>query len=581
MLLPFNQVDSRSAQLLLAHPLEKRAKKAEEIIVASEALHAGNGLEHYVVVTTARVVLFRLKVVDGQGFVTVNVVWQVRFEKGARITSSLGNRGHNGSVLYVSRYYSKNKEAESAFLSTRNLNDGDIHPDNKEERSNFFPTDGEGKFPNPDTPKSFYPLGPTSAAFRLRSAWPFAPNEDDEVVRFPLEGDFKQRLQMAKIHNAICCVCGDLESVIYEGSQNGSEGTTSFGPLIFEHEHQDGEPVTAKADRRLLYPCLDRVKWLCNKTDAVLSLESIHSSSQNDPAWLTESRARAMHVSSPSPLFSDADLGSGEVLSSGLEPKLVVEGNQLEFDQEASLINSAEGSASTEARAQQTIEDESFSKEYQSGISVEESIGTFPLEEEPKGTGNVPLLSPIAVETSAANQTWDQATPGKLPMIDESSMPTSISYTRPPAPFSPPHSAERVPNEPNPGSVLDERLRRVEAMLECLVGGESSIANVSHGTRPHAMQRSHTTSQYDGDHLSMASSVNPPISTPPGHQPDAGRVEVEALMNEIAELKRQLAAKTDSAPEGAGPTKDESSGPKKEKKKKLGSRIKNALVIRP
>ena len=98
MLLPFSQVDSRSAQLLLAHPIDKNGKRREETVIASEALHVGNGLDHFVVVTTLRVVLFRLKVVDGQGFITVHLVWQVRFRNGDRVTSSLGNRGHNGSI---------------------------------------------------------------------------------------------------------------------------------------------------------------------------------------------------------------------------------------------------------------------------------------------------------------------------------------------------------------------------------------------------------------------------------------------------------------------------------------------------
>ena len=83
-LLPFNQVNSRSAQLLLAHPLAKKARKGDEVIVVSEALLMGNGLEQYVVVTTLRVVLFQVKVVDGQGFITVNLVWQLHFGKGRK-----------------------------------------------------------------------------------------------------------------------------------------------------------------------------------------------------------------------------------------------------------------------------------------------------------------------------------------------------------------------------------------------------------------------------------------------------------------------------------------------------------------
>merc|ERR1719296_201995 len=93
-------------------------------------------------------------------------------------------------------------------------------PDQNEQdrlSDSFF--EGEEKYSNPETPKSFYPLGATTAALRLRTAWPFAASDCDEVTRFAIEGEFKQRLQLSRIHNAICCISGDFDSLIYEGNR--------------------------------------------------------------------------------------------------------------------------------------------------------------------------------------------------------------------------------------------------------------------------------------------------------------------------------------------------------------------------
>ena len=136
-----------SAQLLLAHPLDKKARKGEEVIVASEALHMGNGLDHYVVVTTMRVVLFRLKVVDGQGFITVNLVWQLSFGKGTRISSSLGHRGHNGSILYICQKREDLDEAGDFNHSLRNTIP-EVTPsikNDQDRQSDYFCVEGEGK----------------------------------------------------------------------------------------------------------------------------------------------------------------------------------------------------------------------------------------------------------------------------------------------------------------------------------------------------------------------------------------------------------------------------------------------------
>ena len=94
---------------------------------------------------------------------------------------------------------------------------------------------------NTEAPKSFHPLGPTTSAFRRRAAWPFAATANDGATTHAVEGEFRQCSQLFRIHNAICCLSGDLNSIINEADSPDEEGITRFGPLIFERPQQSSE----------------------------------------------------------------------------------------------------------------------------------------------------------------------------------------------------------------------------------------------------------------------------------------------------------------------------------------------------
>ena len=321
-LLPFNQVDARSAQLLLSHPFDKKARKGEEIIVVSECLQMGHGHDQYIVVSTKRVILFKLKPVDGQGFVTVSLVWQVRFEKGVRISSSLGNRGHNSSILYVSRSIEEatgdfsNDDLSFSSHKKDHLNESYHSDENKFMQSNesFF---GDGRTPSvPETPRSNVP-GP----FRVR-AWPFTAAEGDGVTRFVVEGDFKQRSQLSRVHNAICCLFGEFDSIDHEGNANRrNEGITTFGPLVFERPQERSETSTrtAKQDLQSVYSSLERTSWMYDgfqQVEPLLSDMLRNSTREGGPSWLVEARAQGMFVPPPPPpLPSNIDPTNDKVVS--------------------------------------------------------------------------------------------------------------------------------------------------------------------------------------------------------------------------------------------------------------------------
>lgn len=574
MLLPFNQVDARSAQLLFSHPLGKRPKKADEVIIASEALTLGNGLEHYIVVTTSRIVLFRLKVVDGQGFVTVNVVWQVRFEKGTRITSSFGNRGHNGSILYVSRYSVPQKQGNNASESSLHNTDPD---ESRHSRGGdyFFAEGVEGNYP--ETPKSFYPLGATTAAFRLRTAWPFAVNEGDGVIRFAVEGDFKQRVQLSRIHNAICCVVGDFDSIVYEGYHNNdrNEGLTSFGPLHFEQQREDVPFGDRARDdvKQSLYSSLEHTAWAYDGLEEPRA-SFLNSNLSGRPSWLVESRSRGM--SPPSNIHPSRydemmlqtinELGHSQRTSDSAS-HIMGEDHCITSPFSGSSVDSRDNNSHTgDPSAQQ----DTFVNECP-------SIGSF-------------SIPPVIDETSSVNDIFaEENTQEKSTMIDESvqaSIPhTNINQPRVTTTLS---SAEEGTNdELDTESCLDGRLRRVEAMLECLVDSPTSNMFSPQTTLSHM-----SISQYDHDYLSGASSINDlplPSMTPSqqSYQSHSEQVQVEALLKQVEDLKRQLAAKNEkstalrveipsveNAYEGVDESTSDRPDPNRKKKLKVKGQIK-------
>lgn len=292
MLLPFNEVDARSAQLLLAYPFEKKAKLSEETIVAAEALHIGNGIERYVVVSTMRVALFKLRVVDGQGFFTTTLVWQVWFGKGVRITCSVGNKGHNGCFLSITRCSSRSEDIPEELSEVKN--------EQREHQSDNSLADDESENPFPDTPKSFQPLGVVAPSFKLGNLWPLGVTEGYDVTRYVVEGEIKHRLQLSRIHNAICCICGDFDSIIYERNPvGGSEGVTSFGPLIFERELQTSAQYDSDLD--LFYASLESTMWKFDEQESPYrSSDAFNKSLPLIPSWLVESRLRTMIAATPS-----------------------------------------------------------------------------------------------------------------------------------------------------------------------------------------------------------------------------------------------------------------------------------------
>ncbi|MFM7565286.1 MAG: hypothetical protein ACKO4K_00915, partial [Flavobacteriales bacterium] len=91
----------------------------------------------------------------------------------------------------------------------------------------------------------------------MSNLWPITASEGYNVTRYTVAGEFKHRRQLSRIHNAVCCIFGDFDSIIYERSHiDGTEGITSFGPYSFEKK-----PVDNREDRSFLYESLEYIIW--------------------------------------------------------------------------------------------------------------------------------------------------------------------------------------------------------------------------------------------------------------------------------------------------------------------------------
>lgn len=313
-------------------PNKRGAKEGEEITVVSEALKMGLGLEYYVVVTTKRIALFTLKAAEG--FIAFNLTWQVSFLNGVKISSNVGNRGHNSSNLTILRQ-KRLDDVLGEPVQTCQRFEPPFFVGNDEcstaQRSNSL----QGRnSPTGNQSKGFVSVsaGLQNAPFFLRGnkAFAFASSEGEAVSRFAIDGEFKHRSQLTRVHNAICCISRDFDSILHDGLNGADrEGITSFGPLVFEHNSV--ENLEQSSDLGPLYASLERTSWWCKTPTAVLDsrrkydpslyTDVLHvSASEGGPNWLIEARASAIFVPPPLPKKSPCiDLARDEVAANVLK----------------------------------------------------------------------------------------------------------------------------------------------------------------------------------------------------------------------------------------------------------------------
>ena len=274
ILLPYDPVDCRSTSLLHLFDISRGKGEYEqmlreptnEVLVVSEVLHMAPGLDIYVIVTTLRIVVVRVKTDNAQP----QVIWRIDFQSEIEIISSLENRGHNGIVLRIASH-------KPTSLIERNDSLFSI----QEELSEIDVSDIDGI----ETDQAVFQIKPNEASSHRKG-------ENKSFQKsYKLVGDFLQRAQLTRIHNSICCLSQNYSSVIHDVGINSDD----TGYVYFKNMC-DG-CYEANQNEGIITVDLDQVIWLDQERDRykwTLADEEELSRRQGGPEWLIKARARNM-----------------------------------------------------------------------------------------------------------------------------------------------------------------------------------------------------------------------------------------------------------------------------------------------
>ena len=327
----------------------------KEIHVASEVLLMEPGVETYAIATTIRVLLIKLKK-DGGGSLAPTFCWEVDLTGRAVVSSRVSDHGHNGVALTITKRAQDGK-TEVAFASpdakvkqnlpettqvdydngqtanissARYFDSGYVPEEEVELEVNGETTSEYLDSENPRTTTSeTIPGGELENTYHEHGATERA----GEVLEwFTVLAEYQHRRQLTNLHNAISCIVGDFNAVIIDrgrAHEQNTEGSTLFGMFGFEGGITDGKAAhTANYE---LVAALESLPWMhedvfkiCKgrprsqqretlakfRQNWVFARDLEASMAQGGPAWLVETRARAMFVSEaapPVPQFLDPE----------------------------------------------------------------------------------------------------------------------------------------------------------------------------------------------------------------------------------------------------------------------------------
>ena len=389
-------------------------------------------------------------------------------------------------------------------------------------RSDVFFADDESDHHIPETPRSFQPLGSLAPSLKLSNLWPNAINEGYVVTRYVVEGDFKHRRQLSRIHNAICCIFGDFGSIINERNRmDSTEGITSFGPLNFERQSEI-PPQKNSRDLDLFYESLESTMWKCDGQIIPCHFPGTFNQSLPCPSWIVDSRARTIFAGTPARyLPSEGDRADDVVSPLSSEPNI----RQTAVDGAKKAIAAQSYANEFQMIKHEWAENDHFSDELSfdgSLPSIVDEMNCFDDVHLAQSQDSFEVES-CSVETFDASSLVVNSNSGNPPStshaVDVADSDKSIMSQLVPEDLDG-SDAGNAPTAAVSGSSLDERLRRVESMLERLLGNDGSSATMSNVAR-----------------------LNNSLTDPPLTQP---LYDVEALVKVIEDLKQQHFASKDA-----------------------------------
>jgi hypothetical protein len=283
VLAPFDAASARAVFLLKLFPVKKARRSSSrasvETLVHVEVL-PNAGIDTYAIATTHRVILIKLKK-ETSGALTPSFCWEVALGGDSVISSRVSDHGHNGVALTIT--ITKRADSDDA-ISAHQAPAYEVLKDGEQE---FEISPGELHLPA----VGFDHLG------EQYDHGISCGREGELLEWFTVLAEYQYRRQLARLSNAISCLVGDFEAIIYDpslGHPGSTEGFSSFGMFHFAPK---GQEEVAEAKQTALLVLLEYLPWADLTTRKSHFDEPLED--ERGPEWLIEARAAAVSVHRP------------------------------------------------------------------------------------------------------------------------------------------------------------------------------------------------------------------------------------------------------------------------------------------
>lgn len=299
ILAPFDPAFARAVFLLKLFPVKKSRRTSLENIPETP-IHVeilpNVGIDTYAIVTTHRVVLIKLKK-ESSGVLTPSFCWEVGLGGESMVSSRVSDHGHNGVALTITITKRSDTDETTVTFADEILASPPVDDEATEDSHQDLHSRDLGILGFRDTGEEY-----DHGVKRGR--------EGELLEWFTVLAEYQYRRQLARLSNAISCVVGDFEAIIYDpslGHPGNREGYTSFGMFNFEPKLQ--EDMAASIQSSLLYS-LERLHWasfasLVNHTEFGrrwnFAEQLKASKAEGGPDWLINARAKALLVTEAAP----------------------------------------------------------------------------------------------------------------------------------------------------------------------------------------------------------------------------------------------------------------------------------------
>lgn len=286
ILAPFDASAARAVFLLKLFPIKKRRRASSrgstETLVHVEVL-PNAGIDTYAIATTHRVVLIKLKK-EASGALTPSFCWEVGLGGDAVISSRVSDHGHNGVALTITITKRADNEESVNVLQVPT-----------------YDASKEGEQEIEISPDELHL--PAVGFNHLDEQYDHGVSRGQEgelLEWFTILAEYQYRRQLARLSNAISCLVGDFDAIIYDpslGHPGSTEGFTLFGMFHFAPKGQEEE---AEAKQSALSVLLEYLPW-ADLSAARNVVDELSEDEKGCPEWLIEARAAAVSVNRPFP----------------------------------------------------------------------------------------------------------------------------------------------------------------------------------------------------------------------------------------------------------------------------------------